>query len=58
MGREEQLGWLVNLGFVEKSELGTLEKDIAEIERMLNALIKSLEKKPLDPRTLLSNLRG
>ena len=27
-----------------KSELGSLKKDIAEIERMLKALIKSLEK--------------
>jgi hypothetical protein len=29
--------------------LGPLNKDIAEIERMLKALIKSLENKPLDP---------
>ncbi len=32
-----------------KSELGILKKDIAEIERMLRALIKSLENKPLTP---------
>ncbi|MBW2171994.1 MAG: four helix bundle protein [Deltaproteobacteria bacterium] len=38
-----------SLDLIEKSELGTLEKDIAEIERMLAALIKSLEKKPLNP---------
>ena len=31
------------------SELGPLNKDISEIERMLKALIKSLENKPLNP---------
>jgi len=29
--------------------LGALKKDIAEVERMLKALIKSLENKPLNP---------
>jgi len=43
-----------DLGFIEKSELGT-QKNIAEIERMLTALIKSLENKPLNPWTLFSN---
>ena len=38
-----------DLDLIEKSELGTLKKDISEIERMLKALIKSLENKPLDP---------
>ena len=38
-----------DLGLIEKGELGTLNKDIAEIERMLKALIKSLESKPLNP---------
>jgi hypothetical protein len=38
-----------DLDFTEKSELGTLKTDIAEIERMLMALIKSLENKPLNP---------
>ena len=38
-----------DLGFIEKGELGTIKKDIAEIERMLKALIKSLENKPLTP---------
>ena len=38
-----------DFGFIEKGELGTLKKDIAEIERMLKALIKSLENKPLNP---------
>jgi len=37
-----------DLDLVEKSELGTPKKDIAEIERMLKALIKSLENKPLE----------
>ena len=32
---------------IEKSELGTAKKDIAEIERMLKALIRSLENKHL-----------
>ena len=31
-----------DLGFIEKAELGTAKKDIAEIERMLKELIKSL----------------
>jgi hypothetical protein len=33
-------------------------KDIAEIEKMLKALIKSLENKPLNPWTLFSNQIG
>jgi hypothetical protein len=36
-------------GFIEKGELGTAKKDIAEIERMLKALIKSIENKLLIP---------
>jgi hypothetical protein len=49
-----------DLDLIEKGELGTLKKDIAEIERMLKALIKSLENKPLkldplNPWTLFSN---
>ena len=48
-----------DLDLIEKSELDTLKKDIAEIERMLMALIKSLGNKPLNrnseriPRSLL-----
>ncbi len=38
-----------DLDLIEKGELGTLQKDIAEIERMLKALIKSLENKHLNP---------
>ena len=38
-----------DLDLIEKGELGPLKKDITEIESMLNALIKSLGNKPLDP---------
>ncbi len=44
-----------DLDLIEKSELRPLKKDIAKIERMLKALKKSLENKPLDPWTLFSN---
>ena len=37
------------LGFIEKGESGTAKKDIAEIERMLKALIIFLENKHLNP---------
>jgi hypothetical protein len=43
-----------SLDLIEKGELDTLQKDIAEIERMLKALIKSLENRPLDPCPLES----
>jgi hypothetical protein len=38
-----------DLDLIEKGELGTIKKDIAEIERMLKTLIMSLENKPLNP---------
>ena len=38
-----------DLGFIEKGELRTTKENIAEIERMLKALIKSLENKHLNP---------
>jgi hypothetical protein len=38
-----------DLDLIEKGELDTLQKDIAEIERMLKALIKFLANRPLDP---------
>jgi hypothetical protein len=41
------LAW--NSDFIEKGELGTPNKAIAEMERMLKALIKSVENKPLSP---------
>jgi hypothetical protein len=38
-----------DLDLIEKGELGALNKNIAEIEKMLKALITSLENKPLNP---------
>ena len=38
-----------DLDFIQKGESCTAKKDIAEIERMLKALIKSLENKHLNP---------
>jgi len=46
---ETQMLLAGDLGFIEKGELGRLKKDIVESERMLKALIKSLENKPLNP---------
>jgi len=46
---ETQILLAGDLGFIEIGELGTAKKDIAEIERMLKALIKSLENKHLNP---------
>jgi len=41
---------IISRGFrFEKGVSGTLEKDIAESERMLKALIKFLENRPLNP---------
>ena len=42
------------LDLIDKGEWGALKKDIAEIERMLKAQIKSLEKRPLAPGILES----
>jgi hypothetical protein len=38
-----------DLNYVEKESLGKLRGEIGDIERMLKALIKSLESKHLDP---------
>jgi hypothetical protein len=48
---EPQILLAGNIDLIEKSELGPLKKGMAEIKRMLKALIKSLEKNPwiLDP---------
>ncbi len=46
---ETQILLAGDLGFIEEIELGVLSTDITEVERMLKALIKSLEKKHLDP---------
>jgi len=46
---EPQILLAEDLGFIEKGELGTVKKDIAKNERMLKALLKSLENKHLNP---------
>ncbi len=46
---ETQILLAGDLNLIEKGELDTTKKDISEIERMLKALIKSLENKPLKP---------
>jgi len=38
-----------DLDLIKKGEWGTLKKDTAKIERMLKAMIKSLENKPWNP---------
>jgi len=38
-----------DLDLIEKGEWGTLINDITEVERMLKALIKSLENRALAP---------
>jgi len=52
---ETQILLIGDLDLIEKGELGTLNRDIAKIERMLKALIESLENKPWNPWTLFSN---
>ena len=44
---ETQILLAADLDFIEKGELGRTKKYIEAIERMLKALIKSLENKPL-----------
>ncbi|MBT8490321.1 MAG: hypothetical protein KJN62_04680 [Deltaproteobacteria bacterium] len=46
---ETQILLAGDLDFIKKGKRVTLKKSIAEIERMLKALIKSLENKPLNP---------
>ncbi len=41
-----------NLGYMEKERLDKLRGEIGGVERMLKALIKSLESKHLDPGIL------
>ena len=57
---ETQILFAGDLDLIAKGVLGTLKKDIAESQRMLKALIKSLENKllnacPWNPGTLFSN---
>jgi len=44
---ETQILLTGDLDLIEKSESGKQKKGLAELERMLRALIKSLENKPL-----------
>ena len=46
---ETQILLAGDLVLIDKGEWGVLKKDIAEIERMLKALIKSLENRRLTP---------
>ncbi|MDY7039174.1 MAG: four helix bundle protein [Thermodesulfobacteriota bacterium] len=46
---ETQILLAGDLGYIEKGRLGTAKQHIAEIERMLKALIASLENKHLNP---------
>ena len=46
---ETQILLAGGLDLIEKGELGTLKKDIAEIERMLKSLIKFSENKHWNP---------
>jgi four helix bundle protein len=46
---ETQILLAGDLGFIEEGELKEIRSDIAENERMLKALIKSLENRPLTP---------
>ena len=46
---ETQILLAGDLDLIKIGELGTLNKAIAEIERMVKALIKFLENKPLNP---------
>ncbi|MBW1909614.1 MAG: four helix bundle protein, partial [Deltaproteobacteria bacterium] len=46
---ETQILLAGDLDLIEKGELGTLNKDMGEIERMLKTLIKSLENNPWNP---------
>ena len=48
---ETQILLAGDLDLIDKGEWGVLKKDIAEIERMLKALIKSLENRRLTPGT-------
>ncbi len=46
---ETQILLAGDLGLIDKGECGALKKDIAEIDRMLKALIKLLDNRPLAP---------
>ena len=46
---ETQIGLSGDLCYLNKENLLELQRDIGEIEKMLKALIKSFENKPLNP---------
>lgn len=46
---ETQILLAGDLGFIDRDNLGAIKKNLAEVERMLKALIKSLENKSLNP---------
>jgi len=46
---ETQILLTGDLGYIKSKHLMEVQKDLAEVERMLKALIKSLENKPLNP---------
>ena len=55
---ETQILLSSDLGYIEAGKLEILQEGIGEVERMLKGLIKSLERKaldPLNPRTLCIN---
>ena len=47
-----------DLGFIKSDDVKNLQRDMGDIERMLKALIKSLETKSLNPRILESSYPG
>ena len=46
---ETQILLTGDLGYIKSEQLKNIQEDIEEVERMLKALIKSLENKPLNP---------
>jgi four helix bundle protein len=46
---ETQILLTGDLGYIKSEQLKEVQKDLAEVERMLKALIKSLENKHLNP---------
>jgi hypothetical protein len=46
---ESQILLSGDLGYIETGQLETLQKGIGEVERLLKALAKSLERKALEP---------
>ena len=46
---ETQIMLSGDLGYISEEGITKLQEDIREVERMLKALIKSLESKPLNP---------